>query len=110
MAHITGGGLTDNLPRVLPAGTRAVIKVGAWDIPPVFRVLAERGRVPESDMWRTFNLGVGMVLVVAPKHLEEVLRRLRESGCAGFPMGNIVAGDPGVDYDHPPDGFPSGLR
>ncbi len=110
MAHITGGGLTDNLPRVLPHGTRAVIKVGAWDIPPVFRLLAERGQVPEDDMWRTFNLGVGMVLVVAPKHLEDVLRRLREAGCAGFPMGNIVAGEPGVDYDHPPEGFPSGLR
>ena len=110
MAHITGGGLTDNLPRVLPDGLRAVIKVGAWEIPPVFRFLAEKGRVPEDDMWRTFNLGVGMVLVVAPKQLERTLRKLRDSGCPGFPMGNIVEGDSGVEYDHPPDGYPSGLR
>jgi len=110
MAHITGGGITDNLPRVLPDGLRAVVKVGAWDIPPVFRVLAEKGHVPEDDMWRTFNLGVGMILVVAPKFLEKILRRLRESGSPGFPMGNIVEGDAGVEYDHPPEGYPSGLR
>jgi phosphoribosylformylglycinamidine cyclo-ligase len=110
LAHITGGGLTDNLPRVMPDGLRAVIKVGAWDIPPVFRLLAEKGQVPEDDMWRTFNLGVGMVLVVPPKHLERVLRNLREAGCPGFPMGNVVAGEKGVEYDHPPDGYPSGLR
>jgi hypothetical protein len=90
MAHITGGGLTDNLPRVLPDGLRAVIKVGAWEIPPVFRLLAEKGQVPEDDLWRTFNLGVGMVLVVPPKQLEKALRGLRESGCAGFPMGTRV--------------------
>jgi phosphoribosylformylglycinamidine cyclo-ligase len=110
MAHITGGGLTDNLPRVLPDGLRAVIKVGAWEIPPVFRLLAEKGQVPEDDMWRTFNLGVGMVLVVGPKQLDKVLHKLRESGCPGFPMGNIVKGSSGVEYDHPPEGFPSGLR
>ena len=110
LAHITGGGLTDNIPRVLPDGLRAVIKVGAWDVPPVFRLLAEKGQVPEVDMWRTFNLGVGMALVVPPKYLEKLLRSLRESGCPGFPMGNIVKGESGVDYDHPPDGYPSGLR
>ena len=110
MAHITGGGLTDNLPRVIPDGLRAVIKVGAWEIPPVFELLARRGGVPEDDLWRTFNLGVGMVLIVAPKQLEEVLRRLREAGCQGFPMGNIVKGERGVEYDHPPEGFPSGIR
>jgi len=110
MAHITGGGLTDNLPRVLPDGLRAVIKVGAWEIPPVFRLLAEKGQVPEDDMWRTFNLGVGMVLVVAPKQLDKVLQKLRDSDCPGFPMGNIVKGESGVEYDHPPEGFPSGLR
>ncbi len=110
MAHITGGGLTDNLPRVVPDGLRTVIKVGAWEIPPVFRLLAEKGQVPEDDMWRTFNLGVGMVLIVAPKQLEKVLRSLRESGCPGFPMGNVVKGGKGVEYDHPPEGYPSGLR
>ncbi len=110
MAHITGGGLTDNLPRVLPDDLRAVIKVGAWEIPPVFRLLAEKGQVPEDDMWRTFNLGVGMVLVVPPKQLEKVLRSSARPSCPGFPMGNIVKGESGVEYDHPPEGFPSGLR
>ncbi len=110
MAHITGGGITDNLPRVLPDGLQAVIKVGAWEVPPVFRLLAEEGQVPEDDMWRTFNLGVGMILVVAPKQLERVLSSLRESGFPGFPMGNVVKGQKGVEYDHPPEGFPTGLR
>jgi phosphoribosylformylglycinamidine cyclo-ligase len=110
LAHITGGGLTDNLPRVMPDGLRSVIKVGSWDVPPVFRLLADKGEVPEDDMWRTFNLGVGMVVVVPPKHLAEVLRSFRESGCTGFPMGNVVSGESGVEYDHPPEGFPSGLR
>ncbi len=110
MAHITGGGLTDNLPRVMPENLRAVIKVGSWEIPPVFKVLAERGEVPEDDLWRTFNMGVGMVLIVRPKHLKKVLEGLKEAGCRGCPMGNIVKGERGVEYDHPPEGFPSGLR
>jgi phosphoribosylformylglycinamidine cyclo-ligase len=110
LAHITGGGLTDNLPRALPEGLRARIKVGAWDIPPVFRLLAERGAVPEADMWRTFNLGVGLVLIVGPKQLERVLAALREADCPGFPMGNVIAGERGVEYDYPPAGYPSGLR
>jgi phosphoribosylformylglycinamidine cyclo-ligase len=110
IAHITGGGITDNLPRVMPEGLRAVIKVGAWDIPPVFRILAERGEVPEEEMWRTFNLGVGMILVVAPKQLAKVLKHLKKSGCPGFPMGNVISGERGVEYDHPPKGYPSGLR
>jgi phosphoribosylformylglycinamidine cyclo-ligase len=93
-----------------PEGLRAVVKVGTWEIPPVFRVLAEVGDVPEHDMWRTFNLGVGMVLVVPPKRLARVLRVLKKGGCPGFPMGNVVAGERGVEYDHPPPGFPSGLR
>lgn len=110
MAHITGGGITDNLPRILPDGLRAIVKVGTWDIPPVFRILAERGEIPEDDMWRTFNLGVGMVLVVSPKQLAKVLKVLKKTGCPGFPMGNVVDGERGVEYDHPPEGFASGLR
>jgi len=108
LAHITGGGLTDNLPRVLPEGLGAEIKVGAWEIPPIFRLLAEGGKVPQEDLWRTFNMGVGMVLVVAPKHLAKVLKLLRKHGTTGFPMGNVTAGA-GVTYLHPPEGYPSGL-
>jgi phosphoribosylformylglycinamidine cyclo-ligase len=110
MAHITGGGLTDNLPRVLPEGMQAGIKIGAWEIPPVFRVLAKRGQVPDDDLWRTFNMGVGMVLVVPAKRIKKVLAHLRDAGCPGFPMGTVAAGKGGVEYDHPPKGFASGLR
>ena len=110
MAHITGGGLTDNLPRVMPKKFQSVIKVGSWEIPAVFKILAERGEIPEDDLWRTFNMGVGMVLIVRPKHLKQVLESLKDAGCQGFPMGNIVKGNSGVEYDHPPEGFPSGLR
>ncbi len=109
MAHITGGGLTDNLPRVLPEGLGAEIKVGAWEIPAVFRLLAQGGKIPEDDLWRTFNMGVGMVLIVAPKSLAKVLKILTKHGLSGFPMGNVVPGS-GVTYLHPPEGFPTGLR
>ena len=104
MAHITGGGLLDNVPRILPEGLGVVVKAGAWEIPPVFRLIASAGEVPEDDLWRTFNMGVGMVLVVAPERLERVLAKLRETGLAGFPMGNVVRGS-GVRLDHPPEGF-----
>jgi phosphoribosylformylglycinamidine cyclo-ligase len=110
LAHITGGGITDNLPRILPEGMGAVVKVGSWDVPPLFRFLAEAGEVPEADMWRTFNMGVGMVAVVAAKRLGEVLEAVRGRGCPGFPMGNVVTGERGVVYDHPPAGYPSGIR
>ncbi len=109
LAHITGGGLTDNVPRVLPDGLKAVIKVGAWDIPQVFRVLSARGQVPADDMWRTFNMGVGMVLIVSPGELEGVLEHLRGTDCPGFVMGRIDKGERGVEYDHPPEGFPTGM-
>ena len=108
IAHITGGGITDNLPRVL-GGLGATVKVGSWEIPPLFKLLAQAGEVPEDDLWRTFNMGVGLILVVAPEHLGEVLELTRRRGCPGFPIGNVV-GDKGVQYDHPPDGYPSGLR
>jgi len=109
LAHITGGGLTDNLPRVLPEGVGVVIKVGSWEIPEVFRLLGSRGEIPADDLWRTFNMGIGMVLVVAPKHLSRVLELVRNQGFKGCPIGNVIEGDRGVVYDHPPDGYPSGL-
>lgn len=109
LAHITGGGLTDNLPRVLPDGLKAVVKVGTWDIPPVFRILAREGQVPVADMWRTFNMGVGMVVIVRLKALEDVLDHFRQNGCPGFVMGRITEGEKGVEYEHPPEGFPTGL-
>ncbi len=110
IAHITGGGLADNLPRVLPDGLRAIVKVGAWDMPPVFRLMADRGEVPEDDMWRTFNMGVGMVLIVPAKALGKVLKALGKNDVKAFAMGNVVEGERGIELDHPPAGYPSGVR
>jgi len=98
MAHVTGGGLTDNVPRSLPAGCRARIHVGSWTVPPLFRLLAEAGGVGADEMRRVFNLGVGMVLVVAPEARGEVLAHVERAGCPGFELGEVVAGEPGVEY------------
>ncbi|MCG8456273.1 MAG: AIR synthase-related protein, partial [Holophagales bacterium] len=104
LAHITGGGLTDNLPRVLPDGLRAEIEVGSWDVPPLFELLAERGGVSRKEMFRVFNMGVGMVLTVASDSAESMLGRLRAGGEAAFVLGRVSAGDGGVVYLDPEGG------
>ena len=95
-AHITGGGIPDNLPRVLPVGVGAEIFPGSWEEPVVFRIIREVGNVPESDMRRTFNLGIGMILVVGPDRLEAVLHELPDSSGARV-VGRCVSGA-GVRY------------
>jgi phosphoribosylformylglycinamidine cyclo-ligase len=95
MAHITGGGITDNLPRVLPHGTAAVVDVRTWDVPPVFRWLQRNGHVPIEDMLRTFNMGVGLILVVAREHAEQVIEQLAaRGGRHARVIGHIIAGEP----------------
>ncbi len=96
-AHITGGGLTENLPRVLPDGLGAEIDLGAWDLPPVFRWLAETGGVAEAEMLKTFNCGVGFVVVVDPHRAEAVRSIFVEAGHGVFPIGTVTEGD-GVRY------------
>jgi phosphoribosylformylglycinamidine cyclo-ligase len=100
MAHITGGGITDNLPRVLPHGTAAAIDSASWDVPPVFRWLQQAGRVPADDMRRTFNMGVGMILVVGRERADAALEELAARGGRDARIiGEIVAGDtPIVSY------------
>lgn len=90
MAHITGGGLTDNIPRVLPEGLGVRIDLSALRPQPVFRYIKKKGDVPESDMLRTFNLGVGMVVLVDPRDAERIP--------GGFPIGEVVRGR-GVEYE-----------
>ena len=97
MAHITGGGITGNLPRALPAGCRAVIRKAAWTVPAVFGVLAEAGRVAEAEMFSTFNMGIGYTLVVRAADAEYAARALLASGETALPIGEIVAGEPGVE-------------
>jgi len=97
MAHITGGGITDNLPRVLPAGTEAVVDLAAWEVPPIFRWLASAGSVPESDMLRTFNMGIGLVIVVAASDQDRVLRAVADP--AARVIGEVRSGShPQVRY------------
>jgi phosphoribosylformylglycinamidine cyclo-ligase len=100
MAHITGGGITENLPRVLPQGTGALVRLGSWDIPAVFRFLQEAGRVPQEDMLRTFNMGVGLIIVAAPGDVDHVLDTLAAGGVSDARvLGEIVAAEqPSVTY------------
>ena len=99
LAHITGGGLSDNLPRVLPKNARAEIRVGAWEIPEIFHFLEESGEVEAEEMFRVFNMGVGMVAVVGQEGLREVLAALRKAGEKPFLIGTVQSGGSGVVYN-----------
>jgi phosphoribosylformylglycinamidine cyclo-ligase len=89
LAHITGGGLSENVPRVLPDGIAAHIDLAAWQAPPVFTWLAQAGRLDEAEMLRTFNCGIGMVLVVAADGADAVLRMLAADGEAPICIGEL---------------------
>jgi phosphoribosylformylglycinamidine cyclo-ligase len=94
MAHITGGGITDNLPRVLPRGTAASIARGAWEAPALFRWLQESGRVPADDMLRTFNMGIGLIVITANTSAEQLLQELAARGGRDAKIiGEIIPGD-----------------
>lgn len=95
MAHITGGGLLENVPRVLPKGMAAQISAGYWALPPVFQWLATEGSLPPDELARTFNCGIGMVLVVAPDDAPVVLARLTDAGETAMSIGSITPGEDG---------------
>ncbi|MGB8953572.1 MAG: phosphoribosylformylglycinamidine cyclo-ligase [Candidatus Aminicenantales bacterium] len=92
MAHITGGGFYDNIPRILPEGLGVRIRKGAWPIPAIFHLIQKRGRVGEPEMFRTFNMGVGMVLVVAARDAEMALSVFKKSGQKAWVIGEVVKG------------------
>ena len=98
MAHITGGGITDNLPRILPTGVAARIDRASWNVPPLFQWLQRAGGVPESDMLRTFNMGIGLILVCTPALVDAVLADLAERHESPIVIGEIVQGDRDVRY------------
>ncbi len=98
MAHITGGGITENLPRVLPEGARAVIARGSWPVPPVFDVIRDGGPVEETEMRRTFNMGLGFLLVVRARDAGAAAAHLRAAGEQVFEVGEIRRGERGVEY------------
>jgi len=98
LAHITGGGLTDNLPRVLPSGCSARIKRASWEVPRLYEYLADRGGVAEDEMFRTFNMGIGMVVIVSPDRADDLESHLDTLGEPHVRIGEVVPGDGGVLY------------
>ncbi len=99
LAHITGGGITDNLPRVLPAGCAVEIDRRAWAVPPIFDLLRQLGTIPEADMFRTFNMGIGLVGICAAGDVDRVLEMFRHGGEKNaVRIGRIVTGERGVVY------------
>ena len=95
MAHITGGGITDNLPRVLPHGTAAVVDTSAWEVPPIFTWLERSGNIPHDDMMRTFNMGIGMIMVTGRDHADAFIAELIARGERDARViGAIVSGEP----------------
>ena len=99
LAHITGGGLTDNIPRILPGGTAVKIKKGAWPVLPVFDLLRELGNVSDAEMYRTFNMGAGMVIVCARENVAAITNHLRNVENPCYEIGEVVEGDRTVSID-----------
>jgi phosphoribosylformylglycinamidine cyclo-ligase len=92
LAHITGGGFIDNIPRVLPARCDVVIRKGSWEVPPIFQILQREGRLPDSEMYQVFNMGIGMVLIVAKDSADEVLKFIRARKHRVWQIGVVVKG------------------
>jgi phosphoribosylformylglycinamidine cyclo-ligase len=99
LAHITGGGITENLPRVLPEGCSAEIDLRAWSVPALFQLLQERGQIPRDEMFRAFNMGIGLVLVCAPSETERIINTLAHNGeLHAVRIGFVVSGSREVIY------------
>jgi phosphoribosylformylglycinamidine cyclo-ligase len=98
MAHITGGGMTENLPRVLPAGCAAQIDGRAWVVPPIFRFLQERGNITAHEMFRAFNMGIGVIVVCTETDADRVLEILESNGEHAVRLGHVIVGDRTVGY------------
>lgn len=98
LAHITGGGITENLPRVLPRGTAAAIELGSWPVQPIFEHLRQLGNVPQEEMLRTFNMGLGMLLVVPSAKFKKAQSVLERVGEKAYTIGRIVKGERKVTY------------
>ena len=99
LAHITGGGLTENLPRTLPEGCAAEVDLQSWSVPPIFRLLQQRGVIAQAEMFRTFNMGVGLVIVCASRDAERVINMAAMAGePSAFRLGFVVSGERTVRY------------
>ncbi|MDP3112092.1 MAG: phosphoribosylformylglycinamidine cyclo-ligase [Thermodesulfovibrionales bacterium] len=98
MAHVTGGGIPGNLPRIFPKGISAVIDEGSWPVPPVFQVIRKMGNVPVADMRMTFNMGIGYIIVIPETEADKAISILRKAGYDSFVIGNIEKGGQGTRY------------
>jgi phosphoribosylformylglycinamidine cyclo-ligase len=92
LAHITGGGFVDNIPRVLPRNCDVLIRKGTWEVPPIFQLIQAKGGVPEDELYQVFNMGVGMVVIVAPARANEVLKLIRAQKQKAWLIGQVVKG------------------
>lgn len=95
-SHITGGGFYENIPRMLPDGVRAVVKKDSYEVPPIFKMLQTDGEVEEDMMYNTFNMGIGLVLAVAPEDVDTTMEAIKAAGETPYVIGNIEAGEKGV--------------
>jgi phosphoribosylformylglycinamidine cyclo-ligase len=93
LAHITGGGFIDNIPRVLPKRCDVIIRKNAWELPPLFRILKENGGVEESELYQVFNMGIGMVMVVEAEKAEALLKAIRAAGFGAWDIGEVAPGE-----------------
>ena len=91
VAHITGGGFVENVPRMLPDNVQAEIQLGSWPVLPIFQVMEKIGKIPALEMYEIFNMGIGMVLAVAPENLTEVLGVLTENDEKAYVIGSVAA-------------------
>lgn len=98
MAHITGGGFIENIPRVLPDHVNVDIEYGAWPILPIFQLMQEKGAISNKDMFTTFNMGIGMVIVVGEEHAQTALEVLKEQGEAAYVIGKVTEGSSIVTF------------
>jgi len=98
MAHITGGGISENLPRILPKGCRARVRLGSWPVPPIFRLIQKEGGVEDAEMFRTFNMGIGMILAVEAGEARTIRERLAALGESVWEIGDVIAGAHGIEY------------
>jgi phosphoribosylformylglycinamidine cyclo-ligase len=99
IAHVTGGGIPGNLVRILPDGCRARITKNAWPVPPLFSLIQKRGDISDDEMFRTFNMGLGLLLVVPSAQVGRTMERLHRAGERAWPAGTVVAGPRGVDLN-----------
>jgi phosphoribosylformylglycinamidine cyclo-ligase len=99
MAHITGGGITENTPRMLPKGTQALIRKGTWNVHPIFKLMQKKSGVDDAEMYRDFNMGIGLVLAVPKKQAEAVMKKAEKLGEKAYLIGEIVKGKQVVKYE-----------